>query len=339
MASYSESAVLYRTNAQAGPLQRAMVKANIPFKVKGGQGFFQQKEVVDITAFISWVANPGDSYSLERASKAFKMKCAPPTVMSRLYENSDSKSVTHKGLIKKYKEVTAAKESAMYLKFKPALKLAITIIAKSMSAEQALNSFYKEYDILNVLTTVDKKDPKKDGSRVESAQVLLKMCIKDALSLNEFLDLAKLDAAQEKDDDNNVTLSTFHGVKGGEFTNVFVMGCADNIIPHAMTYLEVKKIHGEDISRDELEATEQYVQERNIMYVAITRAKQNLFMTHHVYGTGYGGKPVIKNISPFLETLVPYVSNYGHVQLDKFSSPTNVQYKSFNKYYRKSYGK
>ncbi len=210
--NYSDIVILYRTNAQSGPIQRALVKAGIPYQTQGGMGFFQQREIKDIISLLSWILNPMDTISLERASKNLKLKCGPALV-SKVYANTCAESKM-KDLVESLQHIIGKKPKAAHQGMLKVLSTATKITQQGMKAAEAVAEIYNSFNVLNLLATEDVAGKTKDINREESAQTLLEMAHSEDCSIREFVDFASLNMDKDEEDTDAVTLSTIHKSKG-----------------------------------------------------------------------------------------------------------------------------
>jgi DNA helicase II / ATP-dependent DNA helicase PcrA len=312
---YNDVAILYRTNAQSGPIQRALVKQGIPYRTQGGMGFFQQREIKDIMSLLSWIMNPMDTISLERASKNLKLKCGP-ALISKVYSTMVPTS-NLQDLNFSLKGVMGTKPKAAHKGLDKLITLALDIVNNDKKAYQALEDIYREFGVLSILAAEDKAGKTKEINREESAQALLEMAVQEDGTIREFVDFGALSSDKEEDDTDAVTLSTIHKSKGLEWPMVFVVGCSDGQLPHKMVYKDIEENYGE-LSQSEIISMPEYKQERNAMYVALTRAEKYLLISHSKTATvfnGHGREKMKMLMSPFAKALKPIIEDEGTLQL------------------------
>lgn len=219
-------AVIYRTNAQSRAIEQALISANIPYKIFGGLKFYERKEIKDLVAGLRLAHNPQDSVSAERLSKNFDKKTAAYLVqeLPRLGEK-----------LKILELINFFIENANYIEY--------------------LEKEYKNYH-----------------ERIENVNEFISFA-GNFTNLDEFLERISLMQSSDAPTKSTVTsrqslvapvsLMTIHMAKGLEFDQVFVIGCAEGIIPHQRSYG----------SLDDLE------EERRLMYVAMTRARKKLCLS------------------------------------------------------------
>ncbi|MBI4235646.1 UvrD-helicase domain-containing protein [Candidatus Peregrinibacteria bacterium] len=272
---YNDFVILYRTNAQSRVFEEAFLRHAIPYRIVGGIKFYDRKEVKDILAYLRIVQNPSDSVSLLRIINTPTRKIGDKTLLcvedfARKHEISVFNAML---LADEIEEIPAAK------------KKAIEDFAKIIKELQILNAQSPASAMIKYV--LDKTGYKKmvdDGSvegeaRLENISELVTVAYKydrleNGMSLNIFLEevslISDLDSIEDKD--NAVTLMTAHAAKGLEFQYVFVAGLEDGVFPHSRSLMD----------REELE------EERRLMYVAMTRAKEKLYLLHSQTRMLYG---------------------------------------------------
>ncbi|MEI7424135.1 MAG: UvrD-helicase domain-containing protein [Prolixibacteraceae bacterium] len=273
--SYSDFAILYRTNAQSRVFEEVLRKRNIPYKIYGGLSFYQRKEIKDLLAYFRLVVNQKDDESFKRVIN-FPARGIGATTIGKIEEyaaQSDSSMFTvaidpallqqaglNGGASKKVIEFTN-------------LMLSFTDRSVSLEAYEMAQRIASESGVLSEL--YQDKSPE-NISRYENTQELLNAIQQFTLSaveegkptqLANFLEEVSLltDQDTEKSDDfDKVTLMTVHSSKGLEFNNVFVVGLEENLFPSGFTGT---------MTLPELE------EERRLFYVALTRSKHNAFLS------------------------------------------------------------
>jgi DNA helicase-2/ATP-dependent DNA helicase PcrA len=277
--SFNHWVVLYRTNAQSRALEESMRRHVLPYLIVGGVKFYERKEVKDLLAYLKVLANPADSVSLRRIINE-PARGIGDTSLMRLDDFAGQQELTLYQALGRAGEVEGLGPAvkAAILGF---LKLTEDLRAQSrlQSAEQVLKSLIENIGYLKHLQGLY-PDPEEATSRAENVQEL-------AAAANEFCDrsedkalpaflaevslVADIDRWDEKSE--AVTLMTMHNAKGLEFDRVFIAGLEEGLLPHSAS-ME---------SRQELE------EERRLFYVAITRAKKELFLSLASSRRRYGG--------------------------------------------------
>ena len=251
--SYKDIAILYRTNAQSRVFEQEFLRENLPFRIVGSFYFYSRKEIKDLLAYLRLIHNPNDDISLMRCINTPKRGIGPKTISeieksASFYNTSmfeaikDGKALEFKNLIL---ELTEDLKSSTLTEF-------IDIVLNKSGMKKSL----KEEKTLEADIRLENLEEFKSVTKAFEEQVGI-------ISLEEFLLEISLvsDVEEYRDDPNRISLMTVHSVKGLEFDNVFITGLEEGIFPHKNSY-----------SKDELE------EERRLMYVAITRAKKDLFL-------------------------------------------------------------
>jgi len=284
--SYEDFAVLYRTNAQSRVLEEAFsnggrrdthgnVRDAIPYRIYGGLSFYQRKEVKDAICYFRLIVNPNDDEALRRVINYPARGIGDVTVgkvnhcaveqgvsMWEVMNHPDSFQLNvNRG--------TQAKLNG----FVSMIKDLAAMNEGGANAREMAESVYRKTLILSVL--MHDKSPE-NISRQENLQELLNAVGEfvdnkhetgdDHNTITDFLAETSLLTDQDMDDPDGekVTLMTVHAAKGLEFKNVFIVGVEEDLFPSAM-------------SADTLQGIEE---ERRLLYVAITRAKQNCIITY-----------------------------------------------------------
>lgn len=249
-----DMAIFYRTNAQSRSIEDALVKANIPYKVFGSFYFYKRKEIKDLLAYLKLIANPSDDVSLERVINEPKRKIGDKSI-ENLREKARSLNISM------FEAIDSGKE----LEFKN-LILNLIEISKDTSITGLID---KTLELSKMKETYENDKSLESDIRLENLMEFRSVSEtyeKETgnVNLSDFLMEVSLvsDAAEYSLDSDAVTLMTVHSAKGLEFKVVFIIGLEENIMP-------ISKALYDD---EELE------EERRLMYVAITRAKEKLYL-------------------------------------------------------------
>lgn len=263
---WKDFAVLYRMNAQSNQLEYAFKRNAIPYKVIGGTKFFDRAEIKDMLAYLCVINNSADDLRLRRIintpARGIGSKTIETAVEIALRESRPLYDVVKNARIYPELQKSAAKLQSF-------VDLIESLKAKAASMELA--DFYEEVVALTgYITALMAKGTIENRSRIENVQELkssIQGYVENAMepSLAGFLDevalYTDLDAADASD--NAVLMMTMHSAKGLEFPSVFVVGVEEGIFPGMRAI-------GEQSEMEE---------ERRLCYVAMTRAKENLYIT------------------------------------------------------------
>ncbi|WP_156470450.1 DNA helicase PcrA [Levilactobacillus senmaizukei] len=280
---YGDFAVLYRTNAQSRVIEETLVKANIPYTMVGGHKFYDRKEIRDVLAYLTLVANPADSLSLERVINEPKRGIGTTSV-EKLREFAEFNGWSE---LEATRNVSLANNLGTRIR-NAMEKFGLTIQSVATDAPTMSVSDITEalLDKTGYLSTLKASKSLEAETRVENIEEFLSVTQKfdtdwdnadhdeDEDRLVEFLaDLALVSAQDDVDEEPaEVTLMTLHAAKGLEFPVIFLMGLEEGIFPLSRAMLE----------EDELE------EERRLAYVGITRAQEKLYLTNAYSRMLYG---------------------------------------------------
>ena len=275
---YKDIAILYRTNAQSRVMEEEMLKENLPYRVVGSFYFYSRKEIKDLIAYLRLIHNYKDNVSLLRVintpKRGIGLKAIEKLTQKAdeqgisLYEAIDSgKELEFKNLIERLKEVSN--------------DLTLTeLIDKVLDSSGMKQELESEGSLESEVRLENLEEFKSITKAFEEQEGLV--------SLEEFLLEISLvsDVEEYKDDPNRISLMTVHSVKGLEFDHVFVIGMEEGIFPHMNSLMESSEVE----------------EERRLMYVAITRAKDDLHLVNARRRTLFG-KEQINPISRFISEI------------------------------------
>ncbi len=275
---WSEIAILYRTNAQSRVMEEALLKSNIEYTIVGGTKFYDRKEIKDILAYLRLIANPDDDISLQRIINVPKRGIGSSSFdkmanFAGSYDLSIHKaldSVELMGLSPKITKATAEFRDLVNNFSNMQEYLSVTELV-----EEVLEKIgYRE--MLQAEKSIEAQ------SRLENIDEFLSVTKNfeennDDKSLVGFLtDLALVADIDRLDDDGEqtdaVVLMTLHSAKGLEFPVVFLIGLEEGVFPHSRSLMEEAEME----------------EERRLMYVGVTRAEQQLFLTNAKMRTLFG---------------------------------------------------
>ena len=263
----SDFAVLYRINALSNTLEGAFARRGIPYRVLGGQRFYERKEIKDILAYLCVINNPQDNIRLMRIINEPKRKIGDATVdaVKTLAEHY-GKSMFE--IMENAEQYTAISKSAAKLKDFTRMILGLREIASGDTVDVLID---KVLDFSGYRAMIEALDREDGRNRVENigeliSNAVLFMQSREEATLSDFLEEVTLvaDIDNYDPDAEAVVLMTVHSAKGLEFPVVFLPAMEDDIFPSG------KSVY----SSEEME------EERRLAYVAVTRAKEKLFITH-----------------------------------------------------------
>lgn len=267
-ADYKDSAVLFRTNAQARMLEEQFVKANIPYNVVGGVNFYSRKEIKDLLAYLKTIDNGKDDVAVKRIINIPKRGIGATTIL-RVQEYADERNISFYDALREADQIMTIGKSAVKLKPFVLMIQAFRSKLEFMTLEELLKDILDTTGYMAQLEASDEEDAE---ARIENIDELISKVVSYELehekaTLSEFLEDVALvaDVDSVSADNNKVLLMTLHSAKGLEFPNVYLAGMEDGVFPSYMT-----------ITADDPTEVEE---ERRLAYVGITRAKKILTLT------------------------------------------------------------
>jgi DNA helicase-2/ATP-dependent DNA helicase PcrA len=266
---WHDFAILYRTNAQSRSMEEALRKLNIPYKIYGGQSFYQRKEIKDLIAYFRLTINPSDEEALKRVIN-YPRRGIGDTTIDRIILSADQHKLTPWEVIINPSKYLDGRSSASVGVFATMIQ-SFQVITKNLSAYDAALHIAQHSGLLKDLY----EDKSVEGlNRYENIQELLNGIKEfserediEEKGLEVFMqDVALLtnDDKTDKKDADTVSLMTIHSAKGLEFPHVFVVGLEENLFPSQMSLS----------ARSDLE------EERRLFYVAVTRAENKLTISY-----------------------------------------------------------
>ncbi len=270
--SFRDFAVLYRTNAQSRSVEEAFVHYNIPYRIVGGQRFYDRKEIKDVIAYLRLIFQPEDRVSFERIVNVPTRGLGNTSVQKFLQWQTDNALSLEAALTEagQCEVVTPKARKALAELGDIVASLREVMVGSSVSG--LIDSLLRRIDYLAFLN---------DGSaqgeaRQENVKELLSVAQEyQDLGLDGFLEEVALVSDLDGADFNGdaVTLMTLHAAKGLEFPVVFMVGMEETIFPHSRALYD----------QSEME------EERRLCYVGMTRAKQELYLFYASSRVLYGG--------------------------------------------------
>jgi DNA helicase II / ATP-dependent DNA helicase PcrA len=267
---WADVAVFYRTNAQSRVLEEHLTRVGIPYKVIGGTRFYDRREIKDALAYLKAVVNPVDEVSVKRVLNVPKRGVGDSSV-GKLDAYASARGLAFVDALRQADDAgvggKAAKGIAQFL----ALLDDVADLAADDKPAPLLQALL---DRSGYLAELEAERSIESEGRLENLAELVGSA-QDAESVDQFLEQVSLvaDVDELDGDASQVVLMTIHSAKGLEFPAVFLIGLEDGVFPHLRSLGEP----------DELE------EERRLAYVAITRARERLYLSHAWSRTLYGG--------------------------------------------------
>ncbi len=290
---WAEFAVIFRMNAQSRLLEENLRRLHIPYRVVGGRSFFERREVKDLLAYLSCLANPQDDVSLLRIINTPARGIGASTIELAIQESNKAKQNVFEALVsKEFQNQLSQRTKEAIGKFTELIdeyetKLVQPLTDFARTVEELLIQIDYFPDLRRGCKTPE-ESLNREGNIRELIRALADYQARSTDGLSGFLAETALDRDRTEDPDKSadgVTLITFHAAKGLEFAQVFLIGMEEGLLPHSRSKLEG--------SLDE---------ERRLFYVGITRAKRQLTITHCANRLRYGS-PAPCHPSSFLKDL------------------------------------
>jgi DNA helicase-2/ATP-dependent DNA helicase PcrA len=273
--AYRDMAVLYRTNALSPSLEAELKSQRVPYMVIGGLKFYERKEIKDALAYLTAIANPRNDEAVRRIL------------------NEPSRGIGEKTELK-IAELARRDESSFRqallktdsLGLGPKLTAALNDFSKLLNDLDAMSVEAKMADVLSAALNLsgyranleDSRDPQ-DEARVDNLDALIGQVFEyqrqyPEATIAEYLaDIALAAAADEIDDDSgSISLMTLHTAKGLEYDVIFLVGLEQGTLPHIRSFDEPGGV----------------AEERRLLYVGMTRAKQKLYLSSALQRTLFG---------------------------------------------------
>lgn len=275
--TFGDFAVLYRTNAMSRVMEETLVKTNIPYRMVGGTGFYDRKEIKDVLAYLTLIANPSDNLSFMRIVNEPKRGIGT-TSIERLAQAAEEMGWSL------YETALNAISTNLPSRVSNKLEEFALMIQDFRKMEEFLSITELTEQVLEksgYLPTLKKERSLESEARIENIEEFFSVTQQfdeneqEDMSLIAFLtDLALLSPVDDLQEEKQgeVTLMTMHAAKGLEFPVVFIIGMEEGIFPLSRA----------EMDEDEME------EERRLAYVGITRAEKKLYLTNSLMRTLYG---------------------------------------------------
>lgn len=266
--SLKEIAILVRTGFQTREFEECFIYMGLPYRVIGGQRFYERREVRDALAYLRLIVQPRDDLAFERIINLPKRGIGAST-LQKLHETARTKNIA----------LTEAVELADGLR--PAVRATLHALMEDFARWRGMLSTQEHTDVARIVldesgyTAMWKQDKNPDApGRLENLKELVS-AIGEFGSLQDFLEhVALVMENQENSSGDMISIMTLHGAKGLEFDNVFLPGWEEGLFPSQRT-----------MDENGLAGLEE---ERRLAYVALTRARKLIFISHAASRLLYG---------------------------------------------------
>lgn len=291
----SEIAILYRSNAQSRVLEEALLREKIPYRIYGGQRFFERAEIKNAMAYLRLLDGRGNDAALERVVNVPARGIGEKTVESiREFARGNDVSMWEAIRLMIANKVLPGRAASALTGFVELIEnlsakvmdMPLHLMTQTVIEQSGLISYHKE------------EKGEKGQARVENLEELVSAARafenseeeEDLTPLQAFLSHASLEAGETQADahEDSIQLMTLHSAKGLEFPLVFLVGMEEGLFPHKMS----------------LEESGRLEEERRLAYVGVTRAMQRLVLTYAETRRLYGSETYNK-VSRFIREIPP----------------------------------
>jgi len=285
----SEIAIFYRTNSQSRVLEEAMLRANIPYRIFGGQKFYERKEIKDVVAYIRLIINPFDRQAFERIVN-IPARGVGNVGRQKMIAYAKESGISYVESLMKSGEVSGIqRESVRKLNDLGQVLFELNQSLEQITPTNFVKILIDSIEYKKYIREFDETGP----DRWENVEELVNSVkefeesgdTSEKKTIVDFINSitlhADIDDLKEEEERETVSLMTIHNAKGLEFPVVFISGVNDGLIPHS----------------NSRHSPEQMEEERRLFYVAVTRAKDKLYMSFSgsrlVYGDLIPTKPSV----------------------------------------------
>ena len=273
---YSDFAVLYRVNEMSRSLETAFAKSGIPYKILGSMRFYDRKEIKDIVSYLTLLVSPTDNLRLKRIINEPKRKIGASTVeaIEQLAEENGTSMYEIISRADKYTILAKSKDKLCdFCNMMESIKASATLPSELLNAIFIKTGYYDmlkaegfegEGKISNIKEFISAAIEYEKRCEISGSEITLVGFLEEISLVS---DVDKYDGEAD-----SVVLMTIHSAKGLEFPVVFLAGMEDGIFPSVQNLFDPAAMS----------------EERRLAYVAITRAKEKLYITHSKQRTMYG---------------------------------------------------
>lgn len=262
---YGDCVIFYRINAQSRTFEDALRGANIPYQIVGNVRFYERMEIKDLLAYLRVIVNPADTISLRRIINVPRRGIGPTTIQ-RLENFAQAEGISLFDAVMRANRISTLRYAAQ-----EKVRAFAELIESFNADDSPVQTVEALLDRSGYLDTLKRENTIESQSRLENVRELITAAAEyeereAEPTLVGFLEMITLVADIDNMDDKSdiVTLMTLHSAKGLEFPIVFMVGMEEGLLPHQRSFA----------SEAELE------EERRLCYVGITRAKEEIYLTH-----------------------------------------------------------
>ena len=317
--SWSDFAILYRTNSQSRSFEEQFLHDNVPYRVFGGMSFYQRKEIKDIIAYFRVVCNPDDEEAIKRIIN-YPARSIGETTIGKIAAAAQNNKVSFWDVIQQPDHYDTGLNKGTQAKLQGFVTL-IQGFIDDVHQKDAYELGTQIIKVAGISADLYRSADVEAISRQENLEEFLSALqefvegrreegLEDRVELSDYLQEVSLltDADKKKDDLDRVSLMTVHSAKGLEFPAVFVVGLEDGIFPSQRSMFSMREME----------------EERRLLYVAITRAEKHCMLTCAKNRWRFGKMEMLPQ-SRFLNDINPDMLDAGHETLDVERGALNVE--------------
>lgn len=270
--TFKDFAVLYRTNAQSRSIEQAMVKEGLPYNIVGGTKFYDRKEIKNVLAYLTLVANNNDDIALKRIIN-FPVRGIGEKSINIFIDLADKKKISLFKSLEFVRDLKLrGKQQDSIENFYNSIKKFSNLL-ETLDPKELMRTLLEEFNIENYYKNNPAEQDRYDNIQELKASVD-KFSDQIGGNLKDFLQEISLftDIDEWDDKENSITLMTVHAAKGLEFPTVFVSGLEQGLFPLVRI----------DDGPDQME------EERRLFYVAVTRAMNQVYLLNAKYRRRFG---------------------------------------------------
>lgn len=275
---YSDFGILYRMNAQSRVIEEFLMSEAIPYKVVGGQKFYDRKEIKDIIAYLRVLYNPSDFMSIRRVINVPKRGIGK-TSIDNIQEYATANSMSGWQVIENISTIPGLTRSVGAINEFCKCIHDLMNVAVGENAIKVSELIKKVIEDTGYMAELESEDTVENQTRIENLMEFVSVAVEfekesEATTLGEFLESISLVSDIDETDENedSVTLMTLHSAKGLEFPIVFIPGLEEGIFPSYRSMDEDPEVE----------------EERRLCYVGITRAREELYISASATRTLFG---------------------------------------------------
>ncbi len=288
--SFTDYAILYRTNAQSRAFEESFIQQGIPYTIVGGTKFYARKEIKDVLAYLRLLVNEKDEVSFNRIIN-FPTRGIGGTTLEKIkYRGSQLGGSSWDALDGIESLEIRAQQKKSLFQFKGLLENLKSMLS-SHSPFDIAKMLIQELHLENYYSSLNSSEDADRWNNIEELLLGIQTFCDDKPEavLSDFLENVSLqtDIDNWNDSENSVTLMTLHSAKGLEFPVVFIAGLEEGLFPMWMD---------DERNMDE---------ERRLFYVGVTRAMKKVFLTHAKFRRRYGGDSAIPMLKSEFIDLIP----------------------------------